>query len=298
MRKTLIGLTMLAAAAVGSLPAMAAEPSLHEVYQAADAGKLDEAQRMMHEVLQAHPNSAKAHFVEAELLARQGQLKKAESELSTAEKLAPGLPFAKPQAVSHLKELLGGHRQPQTLPAQHAAAVPAAPAQSFPWGLILLGLAAIAFIVWATRLMTRRNAQPAGQADYQTAGNGFGYRPAAPAAPVAPYGGGSATAQPYNAGGFGNTPAPAAGEGMGSRIMGGLATGAAVGAGIVAGQALMHHFTDDHKEAPRDDAQRFSSFDDIPSLPDSGTSDMGGNDFGIADSGSWDDAGGDDSDWT
>ncbi len=34
---------------------------------------MDDAQRMMREVLQAHPDSGKAHFVDAELLAKQAR---------------------------------------------------------------------------------------------------------------------------------------------------------------------------------------------------------------------------------
>ena len=114
LRNTVIGLLMLASGALVSSSALADEPSLHQVYQAAEAGKLTEAQTMMHEVLQAHPKSGKAHFVEAELLAKQGQFQQAETELATAERLAPGLPFAKPQSVQHLRALLGSshHARP------------------------------------------------------------------------------------------------------------------------------------------------------------------------------------------
>ncbi len=76
------------------------EPTMHQVYLAAEAGKFNEAQSMMDKVLHDHPNSAKAHFVEAELLAKQGLFSNAGVELSTAERLQPGLPFAKPEAVT------------------------------------------------------------------------------------------------------------------------------------------------------------------------------------------------------
>ena len=87
-RNFLLGLMMFASTALISGSALADEPSLHQIYQAAEAGKLTEAQTMMQEVLRAHPNSGKAHFVEAELLVKQGQLRKAEAELATAERLA------------------------------------------------------------------------------------------------------------------------------------------------------------------------------------------------------------------
>jgi uncharacterized protein len=81
--------------------------TMHQVYLAAAAGKFTEAQSMMDKVLSEHPNSAKAHFVEAELLAKQGQLNKAASELNIAEGLQPGLTFAKPQSVKELKNKIG-----------------------------------------------------------------------------------------------------------------------------------------------------------------------------------------------
>ena len=52
------------------------EATMHQVYLAAESGKFNEAQSMMDKVLRDHPNSAKAHFVEAELLAKQGLLRR------------------------------------------------------------------------------------------------------------------------------------------------------------------------------------------------------------------------------
>ena len=68
----------------------ATDPTMHQVYQAAEAGRFSEAQGMMDQVLRDHPNSAKAHFVEAELLAKQGRLADAAAELGSAQRLAPG----------------------------------------------------------------------------------------------------------------------------------------------------------------------------------------------------------------
>ena len=288
MKKTVVALMLVASVGI-SMPTFAAEPSLHEVYQAANSGKIDDAQRMMKEVLLAHPNSGKAHYVEAELLAKQANLKQAANELATAEKLAPGLPFATPQAVSSLRETISRHSSSSVAPApakvQHApfAAQPAHEEPSFPWGMLFIGLGLIAFIVWASKLMSRRNAL-GGSGPSQP---GFGgYRPAYP---TAPYGG---SPQGYGAPGA----APAAGSGLGSQMLGGLATGAAVGAGVVAGEALMHHFMDGNKATPTND-RAFSTYDSIPDLPSTPLNDMGGNDFGISDNSSWEDGGSSDSDW-
>lgn len=177
MKNTVVALMLFASIGI-SLPTFAAEPSLHEVYQAANAGKLDDAQHMMKDVLQAHPNSGKAHFVEAELLAKQGNLKQAANELAVAEKFAPGLPFANAQSVSSLREAISHHTPSLGTPAEtrHSpfAAQPAQAESSLPWGMIFTGLGLMAFIFWASKMMSRRNAvDGAGRA------TGFGdYRPA------------------------------------------------------------------------------------------------------------------------
>lgn len=261
-----------------SLPTFASEPSLHDVYQAAGSGKVDDAQRMMHEVLKAHPNSGKAHYVEAELLVKQGQLKQAANELETAEKLAPGLPFATGQSVARLRESLVSRKVTATgLPVQHEMSpAPSARNSNAPWGILFLGLGLVAFIAWATKFMGRRNSLNNGVATQSDFG---GYRPAAPSMAN------GGVAQAYGPTGV----PPIAGQGLGSQLLGGLATGAAVGAGVAAGEALMHRFMDGHQSAPGS-AQAFSSFDSIPSLPSTPMDDMGGNDFGIADNSSWDDA--------
>ena len=88
--RTVVSVIFLAVASFIAAGAAAQEPTLHEVYQAAQAGNFAEAQRMMDQVLRDHPNSAKAHYVEAELLAKQGRFAAAESELATAERLEAG----------------------------------------------------------------------------------------------------------------------------------------------------------------------------------------------------------------
>ncbi len=283
MKKTLLAL-LAGATLATALPAQAAEPSLHEVYQAAEAGRMDDAQRMMHEVLQAHPSSGKAHYVEAELLARQGKKELAANELATAEKLAPGLPFASAQSVSSLRASLG-HTPTTSLgglpsPGQAATANTESAPASFPWRLLLLAVGLIAFIAWAIRFMSQRNA---GQGAPASAAYGA-YRPAYPQGPS--QGGGMSMPE---------AGAPA-GQGLGSRVLGGLATGAAVGAGVVAGEALMHRLMDGHTGNASSE-QHFTGDQDIPDLPSTPVNDFGGNDFGISDTSSWDD-GGSDNDWT
>jgi len=260
-KRVFMVLLMLVSTMLCNSLALAAEPTLHEVYQAADGGRMSDAQAMMSAVLAAHPDSGKAHFVEAELLAKQGLLPKAQAEFALAEHLAPGLPFAKPSALQALKARLGsasavaGGVAPVRLASSGASG-------SLPWGVLLLGFGLIAALAWFARALMSRNPLPN---QFPATGANYGSMPPA-------YGGGT-----------GGWPAGAQ-PGLGSRVMGGLATGAAVGAGVVAGEALMNRFLGD--------GERHGSrvFDNAASPTDSaGFDDLGGNDFGVSDATSWDD---------
>ena len=248
-------------------PAFSAEDaSMHQVYLTAEAGRYDEAQAMMDKVLRDHPNSAKAHYVEAELLAKQALYTNAQDELNTAEHLQPGLSFVKPQALEKLKaQILSAH------PTNHSVSnhnYQSSSNNGTPWGMIFLIVGLIAFIYLIAKWMTRRNPTIIPANYYPNNINSPQY--GNPASPM-----------------MGST-----GGGFGSNIMSGLATGAAVGAGMVAGEALMHHFTDGDRSSNSfiNEAQANDGFVN--------QSDLGGSDFGIADNSSWDDNSGGSDDWT
>lgn len=262
--KTLYITLVLVSLAFAATVHAADDPTMHQIYVAAEAGQFAEAQSMMDKVLQDHPNSGKAHFVEAELLAKQGRMANAAAELNKAEALAPGLPFTKPESVQHLREIIGGASSYQH--ANGYIGQQSTHAGGIAWGGLLIGGGLIAALIFGLRAIFSRRAAPT----YVPTGNA-GY-------------GASTAAQMPQAGGS---------SGIGSGIVGGLATGAAVGAGMVAGEALAHHFLDG------DGRRRDNSFQ--PPVDDSylANDDMGGTDFGMNDS-SWDDSsggGGDDSSW-
>lgn len=243
--------------------ATAAEPTMDQVYAAARSGHLAEARNMMQEVVSQHPNSAKAHYVNAEVLARSGDIASARTELAVAEKLEPGLPFAAPAAVQELRQQLAGGRA-VAMPVGHEAG---AGGSTIPWGWIIgLGGLALLFVVLMARRQSQQNAatlygQPPGGA-YPQGGMPMGGQP------MAPMGGG------------------------GSGLMGTLATGAALGAGMVAGEALAHRLVDGSERGGMGSQGTVGG-------NDMGNSDMGGQDFGVSDSGSWDSGGGGGgSDWT
>jgi uncharacterized protein len=262
MRRLLVAATLAAAVTCAALPAFAdADPTSQQIYAAAQSGHLEQAQQMISQVLADHPNSGQAHYVQAELYAREGKTALARSELSTAEQLKPGLPFASPRAVQELKAQLGLGTVSPTMTMMRS--VPAA--RPFPWGTVLILVGVVALLLMVFRRRNTYVQQYPGQ--YPGAAPGMGGAPG-----------------PYGPGGYG--PAPMGGGGIGSGIAGGLASGLAVGAGVVAGEELAHHFLDGgHSGGVIPPAE----------AGDSGVSnsDMGGSDFGMNDPGSgWDDGGG------
>ena len=258
-------------------PIWAAEDaSMHDVYLAAEAGKFNEAQAMMDKVFHDHPDSAKAHYVEAELLAKQGRLSGAADELNTAERLKPGLPFAKPQALQKLKaQIASAH---STEPQKRSQSYTSSNNNGTPWGMIFLMIGLIAFIYFVAKWMARRNPPTVSPSGYPAGFNGNSQQYGNPQ----PYGGPGAPMM-----------APTSG-GIGSGILGGLATGAALGAGMVAGEALMHHFTDGDRGNNGNSLFNEANANSAPET----NYDMGGSDFGVADNSSWDDNSGGGDDWT
>ena len=244
-------------------------PTVHQIYQTAQSGDLNHAHQMIEEVLRAHPESAKAHYVDAEILIRQNDFTNAKNEFAIAEKLAPGLPFAKPESVLHLRQRLASSSF-SAAPASSNTMIttPMQNSNHIPWLSIVLGGGAL-ILVWLTiRSFTSRNTSGSypqnGANPYSGSGSNFG----------------------------GSQPYPPQGGGLGGGIMSGLATGAAAGAGFVAGEELIHHFMDSSSN------NNFTSTNTpfVDNNIQSTNNDMGGNDFGVDDSSSWDDSSTDSSD--
>ena len=271
----------LALLLVGGHATAQTEPTMGQVYAAAKNGQLDKAQTMIQQVLIGHPNSAKAHYVQAEIAARQGQFPRAREALASAEKLAPGLPFAKAESVQALRAQLAGSTATAT-PALAARPEPAA--HSLPWGLILLlGGAGIALLIYLVNRASRPTPSVFGTGAPAANKGLSGPQNFGDQAPV-PYGpqGGAPYGQPY-----GPQYAPNQGPSLGGRIMGGVATGLAVGAGVMAAEAIGRNLMGgEHSgEASPGPTSHYT--------PPDVNADMGGQDFGIEDSGSWDSGGGD-----
>lgn len=261
MKRNVFGCVLAMMLLLCGLAAVAADtaPTLEQVYATARAGDLAGADRMMQQVLKAHPDSAKAHYVHAEVLARQRAYGPARQELAAAERLAPGLPFAKPGAVNELRATLASAGGLAGTPVMgHAAR------GGLPWWPVVLGLGVIALLFLLVRVLSPRGAVPA---------------------PV-----GAAGAQPPVGMPMAGMMTPPSG-GLGSSLASGLATGLGVGAGIAAGEALVQHFTGGGQP-------QTMVVPDAPPNYDMGGDDFGVSDGGGWDDagGGFDDAGG--GDWS
>jgi hypothetical protein len=209
--------------------------------------------------------------VQSELYARQGNMARAHESLAKAEKLAPGLPFAKPEAVQALRARLSGTHTggSTTTPALHAAA-PAVAAQSSSTWLVPAALAAAMVALGYFVFRKKAPVQSYGPPSFDS-GNGAGV------AMQPPFG------QPqYGAAGYGQP----GGSGLGGKIMGGVATGLAVGAGVMAAEAIGRNLMGHNANAPSTD-----NFGNNTITQQANNYDMGGQDFGVNNAGTWDDAG-------
>ncbi|MGH8294433.1 MAG: tetratricopeptide repeat protein [Steroidobacteraceae bacterium] len=245
-----------------ALPALAADPSPAQVYQAARSGNLAGAQQMIAQVLKAHPQSGQAHYAAAEIDARAGTFGLARQELHTAESLEPGLPFANPRSVRELQMQLGG------APGAAGSRPPVRARNSSHVGLFLILIAA-AIVLW---MVLRRRAAAMGYRQYP------GQYPGGPPPGAPPAG--------YGPGGYPGGYMP----GGGSGIMGSVASGLALGAGVAGGEELVQHMMGGGSGPGGGGVVPPAQAGPLPDA----NADLGGNDFGLNDPGSWDDGGGGD----
>jgi tetratricopeptide (TPR) repeat protein len=245
--------------------AVFAEATLPEVYKAVQSGQMAKADVMMKEVLQNHPNSAKAHYVAAELYLKEGKLDVARNHFMTAQNLAPGLPFAQPESVQKLQVQLANSS------GSSAASSVTSSSSIFSnplfWGLIAI------LVVGIIIVMKRRKAEAVQVYNAPSAGY-----PGTPGGPAGYPGG------PGGPAGYPGAPgAPAAG-GMGGGLMGSLATGAALGVGMYAGQALASNLMGGHDNSHPNAGSN-------PNLNQVNGPASADPNFGVRDASSWDDGG-------
>ena len=305
LQRMLLALTLALAASWAF-----ALPSPKDIEAAVGAGQLPQAETMLREVLQAKPQSAKAHYELGQVLARQGKFFEAQQALDQAKIFDPTLKFASsPEAFAKpydtvLAQVRGASSAASakaavaTPAAPMAAAAPDSPAPSggfnltYVWmvaaGLVVLGLIlrrrAAAPVAATPAATTYAGMPPAGQptaysgATMATGGIiGSGLGPAQAAAP-AQRGFGSQYA-PQAPAHYPPAAAPAAGGmgAMGGAVMGGvagLAAGYALSKAMEGGANHSNSAPGSSAANPSNDSAGYVPFDNA-SRPDMGAFDAG-----------------------
>jgi uncharacterized protein len=182
-------------------------PSIDQVFQAARSGHLDQAEAMTREVLRAYPNSARANYVMAQILAAEGRNREARTYLAQAERLKPGLPFANSQSLATLERRINGEAN---LPVTQSGTN-----HGFRWGWLLVG--AVLFFILMRALRGRRPVS-SGYSGSGMGGGGVGPTPGMSPAGYSGWGGGGLLSSVLAGLGFGA--GAAAGEQVVDRFLG------------------------------------------------------------------------------
>ena len=293
---------MIASVVLACLSAFAwALPTLQQVEAQVRQGNYAQAESMMREVVAARPDSARAHYVYAELLAHGGKLDQAVEEARAARTIDPDVKFTDPEKFRTFEASLlraqnpaarrpsaaGETRSAPPVAATHVDAAPAASAM--PGWVWLAGLAAIGFVVWRMFARGRGGSMTGGA---MAPGPGYGTATGA-GVPGAPHGGGAggAPGAPYGPGYAPQRP--------GSGMLGvGLGAAGGLAAGMLA-ERMLNSRREGSGDAPStspglfDAPQDGSAADDLDHRPiDFGTGgsdwDSGSIDVGGSDGGGWD----------
>ena len=236
---------MLAAACAAALwsASALALPSVNDVQAAVKAGDFPKAETMMQEVVADKPQSAKAHYLYAEILAHDAKFSDAAAQARQARQLDPALSFTNdPEKFRSFERLLEREQAGPGAAAQGVpqAAAPArvnmapavprqAPSSGVPGWIWVVGLAVVAFLIF--RAVSRR----AMAANLAGAG----------VAPQGGYGMQPGMAQPGYGPGYGGGYGPGYGARPGSGLLGaGLAAAGGVAGGMLLERALEGHRDD------------------------------------------------------
>lgn len=220
MKRIIVGLSMLLLSSFAW-----ALPTLQQVETEVQQGHYAQAETMMSEVVAAKPDSPKAHYIYAEVLAHNANFKKASDETAKARSLDPSLKFTDAEKFRSFEQTLQRELNPparvRTTTPTYAPATQVAPATTssstgIPGWVWLVGLVVLAIVLW--RGFMRSQAMSGGNV---AANNGMqgGYGPGMSAGPQ--YG-------PYGQGG---APVGRPGSGL-------LGTGLAVAGGVAGGMLL------------------------------------------------------------
>jgi len=255
-------------------------PAPKDIEAAVNAGQLAKAESLLREVIQAKPQSAKAHYELGEVLARESHYAEALQALDQSKALDPTLKFAASPQKFHevydkVSQLVSAKTHTQVSSSAQVSA-PAAPPANNPgmpsWVWVLAGALGLGGLFYFLN-----KPKPVAPLAYPVdQGAGPAQQPRGFGAQYAPAG---VPAYPQPAAGPGSSPIAGA-------VIGGLA-------GVAAGYALSKAFEGDHHKAA-DQPHPSNNYDvnyDKPQAPDLGNFDAGsgGDNWDSSSAGSSDD---------
>ena len=261
-------------------------PTVQQVEAEVKQGRFTQAETMMAEVVAAKPQSAKAHYLYAELLAHNANFTKASEQAALAKSLDPKIGFTDPARFEAFQKTL--QRELDPVPRERTTSVPAParvaaervaqapPASSgipgWVWfgGLMLIGMA-----LW-TGLRRSRAALTPGLAPAGGA-PGFG--------PGSGMNQGAYPGQPYGPGAY--PPQQRSGSGL-------LGTGLAVAGGVAGGMLIdeMLHRRNDGGASSGNQIGGFDPNSYQPSSADQAASELESRPIDFGSGGDWDSGGG------
>jgi len=154
-------------------------PTVADVQAQVDKGNTAQAESMMRDVVAARPGSARAHYIYAEILAKNAKFADASHEAALARQTDPQIKFTKPDQFRGFEQMLDREQQrarapapssldrlgpalsqprpaPAPQPMQSVQAPSAAPSSGLPGWVWPVGLAVLAVVAW--RMIRRPSA--------------------------------------------------------------------------------------------------------------------------------------------
>jgi tetratricopeptide (TPR) repeat protein len=216
-------------------------PSADAVQAQISQGNYLKAEEMMREVVAAKPDSAKARYVYAELLAHNKRFGQAVEEVASAKRIDPALKFAQPEKFKAFVQLLEREQAAEKRAVSNFEPAPvkreAPPASSgLPSWIWALGGGVLALTLW--KMFTARQKPPV---QFLPPAPGM-QNTMAPAGMPQGFGGGGG-------GGGGGGYGPGYGQPQGGMGSGLLGTGLAVAGGVAAGMMLEKMLDGGHGQA-------------------------------------------------
>jgi len=125
-------------------------PTLDDVEHAVHRNDYVSAESMTREVVEAQPNSAKPHYILAEILAHEGKLNEARTQAAQAKQIDPAIRFTTPEKFARFEAELNGGKPVLRAAPQKVTQTPREGDSSFLWVVLIIG-AVVVFLAFRRR---------------------------------------------------------------------------------------------------------------------------------------------------